>query len=197
MTQNLLHTQQSPIEADFMRLLNDNKARILRICRAYTSSKEDREDLFQEITIQLWKAMPSFRGEAKTSTWLYRIALNVAMRYASTQNRRKSLTERPTWLEEHTQHPMAIDDAARERLERLHGCMKQLPEADRSVLVLYLEDCSYKEISAITGFSVTNVGAKMSRIKDKLLVCMTRSASSISPNTTSSLAREQIQGGIE
>lgn len=160
-------------EADFMRLLEDNKARILRLCRAYTSSREDREDLFQEITVQIWKALPGFRGEAQVSTWLYRIALNAALRFAEKQRRPKlALMERLSWFEETTPHP--ADDTTRERTEQLQRCIQGLAEHDRAVIVLYLEECSYKEISRITGLSETNVGVKIKRIKEKLFYCMTQ-----------------------
>ncbi|MCU0424850.1 MAG: sigma-70 family RNA polymerase sigma factor [Candidatus Kapabacteria bacterium] len=159
-------------EAEFVRLLEENKARIMRLCKAYTTSREDREDLFQEIAVQLWKALPGYRGEAQVSTWMYRIALNVSLRFSYETKRRKPSAERISWIEETTPHPH--DDATRERIEQLQRCITSLPEVERSVMILYLEECSYKEISAITGLTETNVGVKISRIKEKLLGCMQR-----------------------
>jgi RNA polymerase sigma factor (sigma-70 family) len=173
MTQTTDKNNTASREADFVRLLDDNKARIMRLCKAYTVSREDREDLFQEIAVQLWKALPGYRAEAQISTWLYRIALNVALRFSYQTKRRKPNAERIPWIEETTPHPH--DDATRERTEQLHRCIAALPEIDRSVMVLYLEECSYKEISEITGLTETNIGAKISRIKDKLLGCMRKS----------------------
>jgi RNA polymerase sigma factor (sigma-70 family) len=155
-------------EAEFMRLLNENKARIMRLCAVYAASREDREDLFQEITIQIWKSFGSFRGESQISTWLYRIALNVAMRFASRSKRQREHITRVEWIEElplvHAEH----DAATQERIEQLQHCIAALPEADRSLMVLYLEECSYKEIAAITGLSESNVGVKLNRLKSKL-----------------------------
>lgn len=172
MTQTTDTTSTTGREAEFVQVLNDNKARIMRLCKAYTASREDREDLFQEIAVQLWKALPTYRGEAQISTWLYRIALNVALRFSYDTKRRKPTSERISWIEETTPHPQ--DDHTRERIEQLQRCIAALPEVDRSVMVLYLEECSYKEISEITGLTETNVGVKISRIKDKLLGCMKR-----------------------
>ena len=131
----------------------------------YRDSKEDQEDLFQEIVYQLWKSYPSFRGEAKLSSWIYRIALNTAMVVY-----RKS---RPVidYLENYPEkiHPQS-DTKTTENDERLFWALRRLSDTEKALVSLYLEDFSYAEIAMIAGISESNVGVKLNRIKAKLKV---------------------------
>lgn len=150
-------------EIEFLQLLSLNQGIIYKICNVYGNSKEDRDDLFQEITFQAWKGYPHFKGKSKFSTWLYRIALNTAL----TSFRKKRpvinyLSELPDFItdEETT--------AAKARQTLLLDAIKQLNETDKAVITLYLEELSYQEIADIMGISETNVGVKINRIKSKL-----------------------------
>lgn len=140
-----------------------HKGLIFKVVRAYTVT--DHDDLFQEIIIQIWHSIPAFRQEAAVSTWLYRIALNTAIKW---NKREKKYTGAETLdtvqhiLQENRIH---ID----ERLTWLYGEIYKLDEIDRSVTLLMLEGFSYKEMSVILGISESNVGVKINRIKKQLI----------------------------
>ena len=169
-----------------MRLLEENKARIMRLASVYTRTRADREDVFQDIAIQLWRALPSFRGEAQTSTWVYRIALNVAMRSGEriqrTARRHVPMSDTAaSWFDagsEYSQESPAI--------EHLRHCVKKLPEPQRTVVMLTLEECEYREIAAVTGLTESNVGVILSRVKKHLLNCINTLMQSTQARTTQS-----------
>jgi len=150
-------------EQPFLILIQEHQGIIHKICRLYRDSKEDREDLFQEITYQLWKSFPSFKGEAKVSTWMYRIALNTAI--ASFRKKRLD-------IEYHPALPDLPDDEVDEgyliRQESLFATLKQLNESERAIVALYLDDLSYRQIAEIIGINENNVGVKINRIKTKI-----------------------------
>nr|WP_294869994.1 sigma-70 family RNA polymerase sigma factor [uncultured Pedobacter sp.] len=150
-------------EQPFLVLIQEHQGIIHKICRLYRDSKEDREDLFQEITYQLWKSFPSFKGEAKVSTWMYRIALNTAI--ASFRKKRLD-------VEYHQVLPDLPDDEVDEeyaiRQESLFATLKQLNESERAIVALYLDDLSYRQIAEIIGINENNVGVKLNRIKLKI-----------------------------
>jgi RNA polymerase sigma-70 factor (ECF subfamily) len=170
-------------EAAFVRLLEENKARIMRLASVYTRTRADREDVFQDIAIQLWRALPSFRGEAQTSTWVYRIALNVAMRSGErlqhTARRHVPMSDTAaSWFDagsEYAQEPPAI--------EHLRHCMRKLPERQRTVVMLTLEECEYREIATVTGLTESNVGVILSRVKKHLLNCINTLMQTTQPRT--------------
>lgn len=129
---------------------------------AYTAA--DREDLFQEIVIQLWNAYPKFRGESKFSTWLYRVALNTAI---------TGLRKKKNFIEsrEPAQLPEEITDentGREDELLQLHQAIGQLNQVEKAIVVLYMEDKSYEEMEEIMGMSQGNLRVKMNRIKEKL-----------------------------
>lgn len=150
-------------EQPFLVLIQEHQGIIHKICRLYRDSKEDREDLFQEITYQLWKSFPSFKREAKVSTWMYRIALNTAI--ASFRKKRLD-------VEYHQVLPDLPDDEVDEeyaiRQESLFATLKQLNESERAIVALYLDDLSYRQIAEIIGINENNVGIKLNRIKLKI-----------------------------
>lgn len=165
-TELLLQTTKNQ-EREFLELLEQNKARIMRLCYVYTSTRQNREDLFQEICLHIWKSLPTFRGESHVSTWVYRIALNVAQRYSHSQRRHILPADSTRWVEE-----IAVEDhATAEYIEYLRHCIAQLNEADKTLMLLYLEEYPYKEIATITGLTETNVGVKLSRLKHKVISC--------------------------
>lgn len=150
-------------EQQFLELIKEHQGIIYKICRLYRDSLEDREDLFQEIVYQLWKAVPSFRGEARISSWLYRVAINTAIAAFRRKMPDISLAvEIPDMAEE------GPDQAAELRKEQLFTALKKLDESERAIIVLYLDDFSYRQIGEITGISENHVGVKLNRIKTKL-----------------------------
>lgn len=149
---------------DFTELLIKNQSIVHKICSVYFNGKPDKEDYFQEIVLQLWKAFPGFRKESKFSTWMYRVALNTAidlLRKEKTQPRLFQLSR----------NELFIKESKKERTkqqEKLYNAIAQLSEIEKAVILLYLEDYSYKEISEIVGISETYTGVKINRIKTQL-----------------------------
>lgn len=137
---------------------------IIKICSAYTNSQEDFEDYYQEVCLQIWRSRENFREEANWSTWVYRLSLNVCL----TLLKKKK----------HTQHFVSdalpdevVEDShafADESLNQLYDAIRQLSEVDRAVILLYLEEKSYKEIAEIVGSNPNNIGVRIKRIKERL-----------------------------
>jgi RNA polymerase sigma-70 factor (ECF subfamily) len=156
-------------EAEQNRILEDWLSRyrglVFKIVRSYAFTVMDREDLFQEITMQVWKSIPAFRSECAVTTWLYRISLNTAIRFSQKQRKRSANT---TDIES-VQHilednPVAHDD----RLSWLYDEIGKLDEIDRSITLLMLDGFSYKEMAGIVGITESNIGVKINRIKKHL-----------------------------
>jgi len=144
-----------------------HKGLIFKVIRAYTPA--DHDDLFQEIIIQVWHSIPTFRQEASVTTWLYRIALNTAIKW--TKKEKKHAGAGPL---DNIQHLLQENKTAMdERLAWLYDEIYKLDEIDRSVTLLLLEGYSYKEMSAMLGISESNVGVKINRIK-KLLIAKSK-----------------------
>ena len=136
---------------------------IMHLCRAYAKSEEALKDLVQEVTLQLWRSHKSFQGNSQLSTWVYRVTLNVCLSHS------KKLKRRPETVPlEWGYGKMHEDDVDKEQIERLYYGIRKLNESDRAIVLLYLEDKSYKEMSEILGITVSNVGVKVNRLKDKL-----------------------------
>ena len=151
------------MEKQFLEIIHGHQKIVYKICRVYRDSREDQEDLFQEIVYQLWKSYPGFKGESKVSSWIYRIALNTAIAvYRKLKISIDYYEEFPEYI-----HP-SNEKAISENEERLFWALRKLNDAEKAVISLYLEDFSYQEIAAITGLSESNVGVRLNRIKNKL-----------------------------
>jgi RNA polymerase sigma factor (sigma-70 family) len=148
-------------ETHFLELLDQHQGIIHKICRLYRDSKEDREDLFQEIVFQLWRSAPTFEGRSKFSTWMYRIALSTAI--ASFRKKKPDILYTAVLPHVTESHPEPD-----EQRERLFAALTKLSDADKALITLYLEDLSYQEIADITGINETNVGVKLNRVKNKI-----------------------------
>ena len=149
----------------FVELIKENEGVIFKVTLVYAFNKEDQKDLYQEIVFQLWKSYNSFRGDAKISTWMYRIALNTAI--TNLKNEKRNGNRVPiddSLLSRIDQIDTLIDD----RLKILYSHIKKLNTVEKGIVLLYLEGKSYDEIAVITGFSATNVGTRLNRIKNKL-----------------------------
>ena len=160
-------------EDNFLEMLDDQRHRIMRVCRAYAEHETAAQDLFQEVVLQLWRAENRYRGEASRTTWVYRIALNVCLRRRLKINRRDR--ERAS-LEGLAFDPPGADPVApleeAEIRERLYACIRKLPQAERALMVLFLEELPYREIGRILGMSENHVAVKVRRIKGKLYHCL-------------------------
>lgn len=154
-------------ETEFTRLIEENQGIVHKVCRIYTDSLEAHEDLFQEIVLQLWKSFDSFKGDSKFSTWMYRVGLNTAITLIRKKNRTiatSSIDSQPYFDVKASE----IDEEQEEKLRLLYASIKKLNDVERALVLLYLEDLPYKEISQTLGISEVNARVKMSRAKDKL-----------------------------
>lgn len=145
--------------------LHRHKGILFKIVRSNAFTPHDQDDLFQEISLQLWRSIPDFKGESKPSTWMYRVALFTASTWVRREKQRPST--RPLADVEHTL-TLTTQEHDR-RLDWLYDQIRQLDPVDRSVCLLMLEGFSYKEIANLLGISVTNVGVKIHRIKRHLV----------------------------
>ncbi|WEK38219.1 MAG: sigma-70 family RNA polymerase sigma factor [Candidatus Pseudobacter hemicellulosilyticus] len=150
-------------KAAFLAAIEACQGILHKICYLYQDSKEDREDLFQEMVFQLWKGYPGFRGDAKISTWIYRIALNTAI--TSFRKKRPSI-EYPASLPELPAEGPDEEMAGKQAL--LFRALKQLDDGEKAIITLYLEGLSYRQIGEIAGISENNVGVKLNRIKTRI-----------------------------
>lgn len=155
-----------PEEQHFDKLIHEHTSMILKVCRVYTSHRADRQDLYQEIVLQLWKAFPAFRGEAKFGTWLYRVAINTAITGLQKQSRRISTDPIDEVDEKNINHSSLSSD--NELWATLHEAIKQLNDIEKAIVMLYLEDFSYDEMDSILGITAATLRVKMTRIKEKL-----------------------------
>jgi len=151
------------MEKDFLKTIHDYQKIIYKVCRVYRDSREDQEDLFQEIVYQLWKSYPAFKRESKVSSWIYRIALNTAI---AVYRKSKLSIEYYKEFPEHI-HP-SDEKIVSENEERLFWALRKLNDSEKAIISLYLEDFSYQEIAEIAGLSETNIGVRLNRIKNKL-----------------------------
>lgn len=153
-------------EERFLGLIDENRQRILRVCRYYVSMNEimSVDDLFQEIVFNLWKSYPKYvqKVDCQISTWVYRVALNVAISEA-----RKHKKAAKVSIDEKTAD-FVEDNEKAERIELLYSLISQLNQEDQALVFLYLEEKSHKEMAEIMGISVSNVGTRIQRIKLKL-----------------------------
>jgi len=156
------------MKEEFLQLIDQHQRIIHKVARMYCNAVADREDLFQDIVFQLWKAYPNFRKEAKVSSWMYRIALNTGMAIYRKKTPSVEFTE-------NVPDTKAINkaDQISEREEKLYEALHQLTIADRAIISLYLEDYAYAEIANIIGISENYVGVKINRIKNSLKEILT------------------------
>lgn len=154
------------LEHEFVTNLEKHQNIVHKICRIYTSDQDAHNDLFQEVTIQLWKAYPKFRGDSKFSTWMYRVALNTAI----TLYRKSKRSIRTQDIDDISYKISAqeYDGEGEKQLQLLYSAVKELNDIDKALVFLYLEDQSYREIADTLGITEINARVKMNRIKTKL-----------------------------
>lgn len=145
----------------FQEEIFQHQSIIHKICRVYRDTKEDREDLFQEITYQLWKAYPKFEGKSKISTWMYRIGLNTAI--ATFRKQKVSLVELPAF-----EVPDDTNGEGDVRMDQLLWAIKQMNDQDRALITLYFDNLSHKQIGEIIGLKESHVNVRLYRIKEKI-----------------------------
>lgn len=154
------------LEHKFVKELQDNQNIVHKVCTLYTSDRDAHNDLFQEITIQLWKAYPKFRGEAKFSTWMYRVALNTAITLYRKSKRRIDTQDYESVIFKIKADE--YDDTEEQQLKLMYKAVRQLGDIDKALVFMYLEDKNYTEISETLGITEVNARVKINRIKTKL-----------------------------
>ncbi|PQA93937.1 RNA polymerase subunit sigma-70 [Chryseobacterium shigense] len=154
------------LEQEFLDKIEKHKGIIFKISKMYMSEKDDRDDLFQEITYQIWKAYQSFRGQSEFSTWLYRIALNTAIIFLKSEKKRSFISNEDFSVSKVIQDE--YDDEKEEKLTKMYKAIRQLNPIDKAFIFYYLEDFSGKEIAEQMGISEGNARVRMNRAKNKL-----------------------------
>ena len=157
-------------EKEFLSMLEQHISILVKIANVYAHNSQDRKDLMSDIVFELWKSFPKFKGDAKVSTWLYRVALNIALKTKRKQDNNKLLFVEELLVFDNN----AFDDNVRNTttINLLYKCIEELNPVNKAIILLYLDDKSNDEISEITGFSRTNVSTRLSRIREQLKVCM-------------------------
>ena len=155
-------------EAIFLRLVDQHRGIIRKVAAGYASSLADQHDLSQEIMLQLWKAYPRYSPERPFSTWMYRIALNVGISFLRRNTRPGRQTVPLDEIDHELPHESTGSPELDERVALLQGIIATLDPLHRALLLLYLDDRSYRDIAAILGITETNVATKLSRLKERL-----------------------------
>ena len=153
-------------QEDFISVIEANKRIIFKICNSYCKNVDDREDLAQEMIFQLWKSWDTFNANYKLSTWMYRIALNVAISYY----RKEKKTSETVLMGDHLIEiaDEQVEESLETNLNALQQFINELKPLDKALMILYLEEKPQKEIAEIMGITATNVATKISRIKELL-----------------------------
>lgn len=151
-------------EKEFITAIDQHQRIVHKVCRLYMDSDADREDLFQEILLNAWRGVKTFKGDAKFSTWLYRVSLNTAITFFRKDKRQLQTSELNEQLVTLADKPYNQD----EQLTAMHKAIGELTKIDKALVMLYLEDYSYQEMGDIMGITANNVAVKMNRIKTKL-----------------------------
>lgn len=154
----------------FTQWFGEHSSAVMKVARAYTLTSEECQDLAQEILLQAWRSLPSFEEKSSPATWFYRVALHTAMNWHRNDKPRRS--KQQPLLEVQILAPDKSDSAElvhqRDTVEQLYTAIHQLPKADTALVLLYLDDLSYRDIADVLGISEGNVGVKLNRAKKAL-----------------------------
>jgi len=142
---------------------------IIKLCRAYTNSQADFEDYYQEVCLQIWRSKENFREESEWSTWVYRISLNVCLTLLRKKKNNVQHFVSDSLPTDQTEDNHAFSD---ESLNLLYDAIRKLSEIDRAIIMLYLEEKSYKQIAVIIGTNFNNIGVRVNRIKMRLKILL-------------------------
>jgi len=157
-------------EAIFRRWLEAHIGLILKVVRGCTATPQDQDDLLQDVLLHTWSSIPSFRGEAKESTWIYRVAFNTALAWRRVERRRREGYERFLKFDVSPQAQPSPADSPPEQeiVERLYAAIRQLPKVDASLALMHLDGVSYQEMAEVLGISENYIGVKLNRIRKRL-----------------------------
>jgi RNA polymerase sigma factor (sigma-70 family) len=153
-------------KSKFIEIIHENEGLIYKVAKMYSNSIEDEQDLYQDIIYQLWKSFASFKNESKITTWMYRIALNTSIHYL---DKGKKKAHQVPMEDAFLNKPEIIDDSKQEQHDMMFAQIKKLNDIEKGIIFLYFEGKSYDEIAVITGFTATNIGTRLGRIKQKIM----------------------------
>ncbi len=161
---------ESEQESVFRRWVEQHTGLMLKVVRGWAASPEDQEDLFQDVLLQLWSSLPSFRGEAKESTWIYRVAFNTALGWRRGEQRRRRKHEALLRFDPEPAAASTSSELAEERevVGRLYEAIRQLPDVDASLAMMHLDGLSYREMAEVVGITENLVGVRLNRIRNHL-----------------------------
>lgn len=154
------------MESEFEQIIKEHIGVLHKLCRVYTFNRDEYEELFQEMLVQIWRSTKNFRGEAQISTWIYRICINSALKFRSKIVRNKKRFET---LDGKVFIQPLPDTEKDEQLQRLYDAVRELKPIDRAIVSLYLDEKSYEEAAQILGISKTNVATRLMRLKKQLM----------------------------
>ena len=157
---------EKELSQTFLQTIDQHKGILFKVAKIYCRNEDDRQDLLQDMMIQIWKSMHRYNPDFAITTWLYRICLNVAISFYRKDAKRQS-TNYPL-MDEHLSVYSPVDNERQEQFALLEQFILELNELDRALMLLYLEDKTHVEISVIMGLSVSNVGTKIARIREKI-----------------------------
>jgi RNA polymerase sigma-70 factor (ECF subfamily) len=161
----------------FLKLVRENEARLRKICRVYATDADAEKDLYQDILVQLWRALPSFEGSSTPGTWLYRVALNTALSQKRQRAARESATldaADPIWRNRIPAPDESLE--SKQRLERLYAAIARLSDVDKAVVMMYLDEKSHREIAEVLGITESYVGVKLHRIRKEMAAWLAEDA---------------------
>ena len=150
-------------KGSFVQLIEENRGIIHKICMMYTSTQADKEDLYQEISLQLWRSFRTYRSESKFSTWLYRVALNTAISSVRKDRRRIETVQL-----DQVEHFVSKDSEQEGKTRILFKAVAKLNKVDKAIILLWLEEKEYVEISEVMGISQSAVSVRLVRIRERL-----------------------------
>lgn len=154
------------LEIEFSKRIQESQGIIHKVSRMYCDNEEHRKDLFQEILIQLWKSYPSFRGDSKFSTWMYRVAINVAIQDLRKTKKKQQLFFQTNQFRDASEETKS--EGQSEKLKLMHKAIADLNKVEKAIVMLYFDEKSNEEIAEIVGITQNYVRVKMNRIKTKL-----------------------------
>ena len=157
-------------ETRFRQWLAAHLGLILKVVRGCAAAPQDQDDLFQDVCLQLWQSIPAFRGEARETTWIYRVAFNTALAWRREERRRRKGHETFLKFDVSPQMQPSHADAlpAQEIIEQLYATIRQLPKVDASLALMHLDGLSYSEMAEVLGISENCIGVKLNRIRKQL-----------------------------
>ncbi len=153
------------IKEQFETIFEENIGIILKISRAFARTTYDRDDLINDIALELWKSFPRFKGNSKLSTWIYRVALNTSMNYK--RKKKKNLVFFSE-IKQSESIARMVEEEEDLNTDILYKCIDELNELNKAIIILYLDGNSHDEIAEITGISKSNVGTRIGRIKEQI-----------------------------